>query len=131
VKFVDNGVPEDFARLTFEGLKVPLCELSDEEYMWVVYGIRNYTRKRRGESYTIEIPAPEPVLPYEETSIDILDLSVRAEHCLQRAGITTIGQLCALTEYELSRLRNMGAKSIKEVIGKLAAIDCKLREAEQ
>lgn len=33
MKYVENGVPEDFARLIFEGLNVPLCKLAKEEYM--------------------------------------------------------------------------------------------------
>lgn len=126
MKFVDNGVPEDYARLTFAGLNVPLCELSEEEYMWVVYGIKDYKSKRRGRGGSIVVPAAEPEPTYKDSPIDILELSVRAEHCLQRAGITTIDQLCGMTEWELSKLRNMGAKSVKEVKDKLSKIGRKL-----
>ena len=128
MKYVENGVPEDFAKLTFEGLNVPLCELSQEEYMWVVFGIRDYVPKNKHGVF-LQLPAvQEPEHTYYEESVDILDLTVRAEHCLQRAGIETIGQLCALTEWQLSKLRNMGAKSVKEVKEKLAKINCKLKK---
>ena len=126
MKYVENGVPEDFARLTFEGLNVPLCELTEEEYMWVVFGIKGYVGKRRAGG-TIFIPEPKIVQQTDE-SIDVLELSARAEHCLQRAGITTIAQLCDMTEWELAQLRNMGAKSVKEVKEKLALMGHKLKE---
>jgi len=115
LKFVDNGVPEDFARLTFEGMTVPLCELTDEEYMEVVYGIKGY-KKRRPRGGAVVLPEePEPVNKVYDQPIDILELSVRASNCLARASITTIGELCALTEAQVARTRNMGAKSVKEV----------------
>lgn len=126
MKYVENGVPEDFARLTFEGLNVPLCELTEEEYMWVVFGIKDYAKKgRRGGQ--IYIQEQENVQQAEE-SIDVLELSVRAEHCLQRAGIRTIAQLCNMTEWELAKLRNMGAKSVKEVKEKLAKLGYRLKD---
>ena len=122
MKFVDNGVPKDFARLTFPGLKVPLCELSEEEYMWVVFGHPVPTKS------AIALPVAEGNQQYFDSPIDILELSVRAEHCLQRAGIDTVGKLCQMTEWELSKLRNMGSKSLKEVKDKLEKNGCQLRE---
>ena len=69
MKYVENGVPEDFARLTFEGLNVPLCELTEEEYMWVVFGIKGYVGKRRAGG-TIFIREPKIVQQTDE-SIDV------------------------------------------------------------
>lgn len=40
MRYVENGVREDFAKLTFKGLNVPLCELDEEEWLEVVFGIR-------------------------------------------------------------------------------------------
>ena len=46
---------------------------------------------------------------------------------MQRAGVTTIGELCAMSEEELSRLRNMGKKSVEEVKEKLSKLGYELR----
>ena len=51
-----------------------------------------------------------------------MELSARAEHCLQRAGVTTIGELCAMSEEELFRIRNMGKKTVEEVKDKLSKL---------
>ena len=55
-----------------------------------------------------------------EMSIDELELSVRAFNCLKRAEINTLDQLAEKTEEELGRVRNLGKKSIDEIIEKLA-----------
>ncbi|MCR5735054.1 MAG: AAA family ATPase [Lachnospiraceae bacterium] len=55
-----------------------------------------------------------------DTSIEDLDLSVRAYNCLRRAGIQTIGQLKKLTDEELMKVRNLGKTSFEEVKNKLA-----------
>lgn len=126
MRFVDNGVPEDYARLCFEGMTVPLCELSEEEYMQVVFGIEGYQPKmKRTGGYKIPIEEKDPIMYF---SIDDLDLSQRPNNCLRRAGITTIGQLCELTETQLKKIRNMGIKSVKEVIDALARVGYKLKE---
>lgn len=49
-----------------------------------------------------------------------LDLGVRAYNCLKRAGINTIGDLLALSPSELNRIRNLGKKSLDEILQKLA-----------
>ena len=53
--------------------------------------------------------------------IEELELSVRAFNCLKRAEINMIGQLTEKTEDELGRMRNLGKKSIDEIVEKLAA----------
>ncbi len=54
-----------------------------------------------------------------ETKIEELDLSVRSYNCLKRAGINTIGDLIQKNEEEMMKVRNLGRKSLKEVIQKL------------
>ena len=54
-----------------------------------------------------------------ETSIDDLDFSVRAYNCLKRAGINTLGDLTEKSELEMMKIRNLGKKSLKEVIDKI------------
>ena len=55
-----------------------------------------------------------------ELPIEELDLSVRAFNCLKRAEINTIGELTDKTEDELTRVRNLGKKSVDEIKEKLA-----------
>ena len=57
----------------------------------------------------------------DTTSIESLELSIRAENCLRRAGIKTIDDLCQKTETEMIKIRNLGRKSLKEVKDKLNA----------
>lgn len=59
--------------------------------------------------------------------IEELDLSVRSYNCLKRAGINTVGELCSRTEDEMMKVRNLGRKSLEEVIEKLEALGLSLR----
>lgn len=52
-------------------------------------------------------------------SIDELELSVRSYNCLKRAGINTVGELCSKTMDDLMKVRNMGRKSLDEILEKL------------
>ena len=63
-----------------------------------------------------------------ETSIDDLDFSVRAYNCLKRAGINTLGDLTEKSELEMMKIRNLGKKSLKEVIDKIKELGLKFRE---
>ena len=57
-----------------------------------------------------------------ELTIEELDLSVRSFNCLKRAGITTVEDLVNKSEGEMMKVRNLGRKSLEEVIAKLAAL---------
>ena len=57
-----------------------------------------------------------------EKPIEEMELSVRSYNCLKRAGIDTIGDLAKKTRGEMMKVRNMGAKSMEEVIAKLDAL---------
>ncbi len=63
-----------------------------------------------------------------ETSIDDLDFSVRAYNCLKRAGVNTLGDLTAKSEIEMMKIRNLGKKSLKEVIDKIKDMGLRFRE---
>lgn len=65
-----------------------------------------------------------------ETSIDDLDFSVRAYNCLKRAGINTLGDLTEKTELEMMKIRNLGKKSLKEVIDKIRDMGLKFRDED-
>lgn len=64
-----------------------------------------------------------------EKKIEELDLSVRSYNCLKRAGINTVGELSQKTEEEMMRVRNLGRKSLKEVVTKLREIGLDLRRS--
>lgn len=63
-----------------------------------------------------------------ETSIDDLDFSVRAYNCLKRAGVATLGDLTSKSELEMMKIRNLGKKSLKEVIDKIKEMGLKFRD---
>ena len=66
-----------------------------------------------------EVGQKEKVL---EMTIEELDLSVRSYNCLKRAGINTVEDLTNRTEEDMVKVRNLGRKSLEEVIGKLHAL---------
>jgi len=57
-----------------------------------------------------------------EMTIEELDLTVRSYNCLKRAGINTVEELIQRNEEEMMKVRNLGRKSLEEVITKLAAL---------
>ena len=65
-----------------------------------------------------------------EMTIEELDLSVRSFNCLKRAGINTVEDLIGKSEEDMMKVRNLGRKSLDEVVGKLAALGFKLSKEE-
>ncbi|MBQ6708172.1 MAG: DNA-directed RNA polymerase subunit alpha [Clostridia bacterium] len=65
-----------------------------------------------------------------EMSVEDLDLSVRSFNCLKRAGINTVGDLAEKTEDDMMKVRNLGRKSLDEVIAKLTSLGLSLRKEE-
>ena len=61
-----------------------------------------------------------------EMTIEELDLSVRSFNCLKRANINTVEDLIGKTEDEMIKVRNLGRKSLEEVIHKLAMMGLSL-----
>lgn len=66
-----------------------------------------------------------------EMSIDELELSVRSYNCLKRAGINTVAELTDKTPEDMIRVRNLGRKSLEEVIEKLDELGLSLDTKEQ
>lgn len=60
--------------------------------------------------------------------IEELDLSVRSYNCLKRAGINTVAELCSRSEEEMMKVRNLGRKSLEEVVEKLEGLGLGLRD---
>lgn len=65
-----------------------------------------------------------------EMSIEELDLSVRSYNCLKRAGINTVDDLANRTEEDMMKVRNLGRKSLEEVLHKLAELGLSLSPNE-
>jgi DNA-directed RNA polymerase subunit alpha len=63
--------------------------------------------------------------------IEDLDFSVRTYNCLKRAGINTIGDLVARSEEDMMKVRNLGKKSLEEVIQKLEEMGLSLAAHEE
>lgn len=90
-------------------------DLSDEAYDTEVMVIKNDSGK-------------EKIL---EMTIEELDLSVRSFNCLKRAGINTVEDLINKTEDDMMKVRNLGRKSLDEVVLKLNSIGFELRKEEE
>ncbi len=65
-----------------------------------------------------------------DLTIDELDLSVRSFNCLKRAGINTVEDLTNKTEEDMMKVRNLGRKSLEEVIAKLVSFGFNLKKNE-
>ena len=63
-----------------------------------------------------------------EMSIDELELSVRSFNCLKRAGINTVQELASKTSDDMMKVRNLGRKSLEEVLAKLDELGLSLRQ---
>jgi len=66
-----------------------------------------------------------------EMNIDELELSVRSYNCLKRAGINTVQELCDKTPDDMMKVRNLGRKSLEEVLAKLKELGLALRPSEE
>ena len=66
-----------------------------------------------------------------EMTIEELDLSVRSFNCLKRASINTVEDLTNRTEEDMMRVRNLGRKSLEEVIAKLESLGLSLRRDDE
>ena len=72
--------------------------------------------------------AKEKVL---EMNIDELELSVRSYNCLKRAGINTVEELTNRTPEDMMKVRNLGRKSLEEVLAKLKELGLQLNQGEE
>lgn len=82
----------------------------------------------------------EEIVPDEEETkenkildltIEELDLSVRSFNCLKRAGINTVHDLIGKTEEDMMKVRNLGRKSLEEVLHKIDSLGLKLTKIEE
>ena len=66
-----------------------------------------------------------------EMNIDELELSVRSYNCLKRAGINTVEELCNRTSEDMMKVRNLGRKSLEEVLAKLKELGLQLHPSDE
>ena len=66
-----------------------------------------------------------------EMTIEELDLSVRSFNCLKRAGLNTVEDLINKSEEDMMKVRNLGRKSLEEVVNKLASLGFSLQEEDE
>lgn len=66
-----------------------------------------------------------------EMTIEEMDLSVRSFNCLKRAGINTVEDLANKTQDDMIKVRNLGKKSLEEVIAKLESLGLSLKDDEE
>lgn len=72
----------------------------------------------------------DPKVKALETPIEELDFSFRAYNCLKRAGVHTLQDLVNKSDAEVMKIRNLGKKSLKEVLDKVKELDLNLKEED-
>ena len=80
---------------------------------------------------TAEIMVEDEKEKVLEMSIDELELSVRSYNCLKRAGINTVEELTNKTSDDMMKVRNLGRKSLEEVLAKLNELGLQLNPSEE
>ena len=80
---------------------------------------------------TAEIKEEDEKEKVLEMSIDELELSVRSYNCLKRAGINTVEELTNKTSDDMMKVRNLGRKSLEEVLAKLNELGLQLNPSEE
>ncbi len=115
-----NGaiVPED---------AISMCAQILSEHLSLFINLSENTGEVTGVLVDKPTGAKEKVL---ELSIEELDLSVRSYNCLKRAGINSVDDLVNKTEEDMMKVRNLGRKSLEEVLNKLAELGLSLRPNE-
>ena len=69
--------------------------------------------------------------PYLNKNISYLELSVRSYNCLKRAGIINVEDLTNKTEEEMMKVRNLGRKSLEEVLNKMTELGLALKPGDE
>lgn len=115
--WTDGSIGPDEAIETAAGILIDHLEL-----------FKNFTDRVKQDAQEEEEPEEQSELDkLLEMPVEGLELSMRAFNCLKRADINTVGELIQKTEAEISKVRNMGKKSLAEVKGKLAELGLAFR----
>jgi DNA-directed RNA polymerase subunit alpha len=90
----------------------------------------NLSDNVKDKTIIIEKQDEVPESTAKDMTIDELELSVRSYNCLKRANINTVKELCSKTPDEMMKVRNLGRKSLEEVLAKLKELGLSLNEGE-
>ena len=109
--------PQDAVREASSILMAQLDKIDNPEFTDAIRGLMKQNEE-------------DPRQKLLETSIDDLELSVRAYNCLKRAAINNVQDLVNKSENEMMKIRNLGRKSLKEVIDKVKDMGLSFRNDE-
>ena len=90
-----------------------------------------YTNGTLDTDEVIAEPVDDEIDKVLEMNIDELELSVRSYNCLKRAGINTVEELVNKTSEDMMKVRNLGRKSLEEVLAKLKELGLGLRPSDE
>ena len=105
-------------------------EKKQEEYEKALERLR-LIEKRLEVKQGRKVESFEPCSYDPDLDIGDLDLSVRSYNCLKRAGINTLGDLANKTYEDMMKVRNLGKKSLDEILDKLAEMNIQLSPSEE
>jgi DNA-directed RNA polymerase subunit alpha len=109
--------PQDAVREASSILMAQLDKIDNPEFTDAIRGLMKQNEE-------------DPRQKLLETSIDDLELSVRAYNCLKRAGIHTLQDLVNKSESDMMKIRNLGKKSLKEVLDKIKEMGLTLSDED-
>ena len=90
--------------------------------------IGNSMSKYREEEVETVVPTGESESSVEDMKIEELDFTVRSYNCLKKAGVNTISDLTSMSYNELLKIKNLGKKSLNEIIDKMKELGYDLSE---
>ena len=127
------GVSSDFDKLTLEVWTDGTISARDAVSLGAKILCDHFTlftdlSENVGNKPTVVEKTENPRNKVLEMTIEELDLSVRSFNCLKRANINTVEDLISKTEDEMMKVRNLGRKSLEEVINKLAMMGLHLAD---
>lgn len=109
--------PQDAVKMASSILMAQLDKIDSPEFTYAIRGLMKQNEE-------------DPKQKILETSIDDLELSVRAYNCLKRAAINNVQDLVNKSENEMMKIRNLGRKSLKEVMDKIKEMGLSFRNDE-
>ena len=109
--------PQDAVKMASSILMAQLDKIDSPEFTDAIRGLMKQNEE-------------DPKQKILETSIDDLELSVRAYNCLKRAAINNVQDLVNKSENEMMKIRNLGRKSLKEVMDKIKEMGLSFRNDE-
>ena len=129
------GNMTDFDKLTLEVWTDSTLTARDAvslgaKILWDHFALFTDLSDTLGDKSTVVEKATDQRDKVLEMTIEELDLSVRSFNCLKRANINTVADLISKTEDEMMKVRNLGRKSLEEVINKLAMMGLALADEE-